>query len=213
MKMGSKLPKRRSIRLKDYDYSQNNAYFVTICTKNRELDINSDVIRGIIRETWENLPSHYPNVSLDEFVIMPNHIHGIIIINNDNNEGIRRGVQLNARTCRPEGVFSNAPTKDYYSKISPRKNTLSVIIRTFKAAVTKLCRERGIECFCWQRNYYEHVIRNDDDLYKTRKYIRENLLKWDQDEENPDNFPGARGVTITMGGEHCTRISRNRSMS
>ncbi len=198
--------------MKDCDYSQNNAYFVTICTKDRLPTIDSGIIRGIIQKAWENLPNHYPAVILDEFVIMPNHIHGIIIINNQNIYGLRRGVQLNARACRPEGVFSNAPTNDYYSKISPRKNTLSVIIRTFKAAVTKLCRERGIECFCWQRNYYEHVIRNDSDLYEPRKYIRDNPSKWDLDEGNPNNF-----LQITrranLGGKHCTRISRNRSMS
>jgi REP element-mobilizing transposase RayT len=184
--MGSKLPKRRSIRLPDYDYSQNNAYFVTICTKNGELDIDSDVIRGIIRKTWENLPSHYPSIILDEFVIMPNHVHGIIIIQN---ESVGAGL-------RPA-----------------RK--LSEIVRAFKSfssrEINKHIDSSGRSF--WQRNYYEHVIRNDDDLYRTRKYIRENPLKWDLDEENPDNFPGAKGATITMGGERCIRISRNRSMS
>jgi REP element-mobilizing transposase RayT len=179
---------RRSMRLEGYDYSQNNAYFVTICTKNRELSTNTDEIRSIIRQVWDNLPDHYDNIILDEFVIMPNHIHGIIIINNRNDKDIRRGVQLNAHPEPPEGVLSNAPTNDYYSKISPQKNTLSVIIRTYKAAVTTLCRKKGVRGFRWQRNYYEHVIRNDEDLYRTRKYIRENPLKWELDEENPDNL-------------------------
>jgi len=85
-------------------------------------------------------------------------------------------------------IRMDAPTEDYYSKISPGRNTLSLIIRTYKAAVTKLCRGRGIEYFCWQRNYYDHVIRNERDLHKTRKYVRENPLKWEIDEENPVNF-------------------------
>lgn len=101
--------------------------------------------------------------------------------------GFRRGVQLNARTW-PKGVFSNAPTNNYYSKISPGKNTLSLIIRTYKAAVTKLCREKGISFSFWHRNYYEHVIRNDSDLHDSRKYIRENPLKLEIDSENPVNL-------------------------
>ena len=194
MKSGSKLPKRRSIRLPDYDYSQNNAYFMTICTKDRLPTIDSGIIRGIIQKAWEKFPNHYPTVILDEFVIMPNHVHGIIIINNDNNEGIRRGEVT-------------SPLR--------KKITLGQIVAYFKYQSTKSINQirRSIGVPFWQRNYYEHVIRNDDDLHRTRRYIRENLLKWDQDEENPDNFPGARGATITMGGEHCTRISRNRSMS
>jgi REP element-mobilizing transposase RayT len=75
--------RKNSLRLEGYDYSQNNAYFVTICTQNKELRIKNERIRSIIRQVWENLPEHYPNIILDEFVIMPNHIHGIIIIQDD----------------------------------------------------------------------------------------------------------------------------------
>lgn len=187
-----KLPVRRSIRLQGYDYSQNNAYFVTICTKDH-LPLFGDVVDGkvilsligrIAVKCWLAIPEHHEIAQINEFVFMPNHMHGIIIINDQN---IRRGVQLNAQSGQ-KGVFSNAPTNDYYSKISPGRNTLSLIIRTYKAAVTKLCRGDGIEYFCWQRNYYEHVIRNDSDLYRSRKYIRENPLKWDIDRENPVNL-------------------------
>ncbi len=194
MKMGSKLPKRRSIRLPDYDYSQNNAYFVTICTKDRLPTIDSGIIRGIIQKAWENLPNHYPTVILDEFMIMPNHIHGIIIISNQNIYGLRRGEVT-------------SPLR--------KKITLGQIVAYFKYQSTKSINQirRSISVPFWQRNYYEHVMRNDDDLYRTRKYIRENPLKWNLDEENPDNFPGARGAIKAMGGERCTRISRSRSMS
>ena len=173
-------PNRRSIRLKGYDYSQNNAYFVTICTKDRLPTIDSEKIREIIRKTWENLPSHYPTVSLDEFTIMPNHMHFIIIVNND--DDIRRGEV----TSPPSVVarFWGRETRPLRKKI-----TLGRIVAYFKYQSTKsinqLRSSSGIPF--WQRNYYEHVIRNDDDLYRTRKYIRENPLNWESDEENPVN--------------------------
>jgi len=155
------LKRKNSLRLKGYDYSRNNAYFVTICTKNRELRIKTDEIRLIIRQVWDNLPDHYDNIILDEFVIMPNHVHGIIIIQDD-------VVGADLRSAR----------------------SLSEIIRAFKSFSTReinkyLCISG--QSF-WQRNYYDHVIRGEKDLYSRRKYIRENPLKWELDEENPVNL-------------------------
>lgn len=159
--------------MKDYDYSQNNAYFVTICTKDRLPTIDSDIIRGIIQKAWENLPSHYPTVILDEFAIMPNHVHGIIIIQD-------KSVGAGLRPARK----------------------LSELVRAFKSFSSREINkhfDNSGHSF-WQRNYYEHVMRNDDDLYRTRKYIRENPLKWDLDEEPPGNFPGAMGGDDKYGG-------------
>ncbi|UCE65480.1 MAG: transposase [Candidatus Zixiibacteriota bacterium] len=162
MSKSTKFPKRKnSLRLKGYDYSQNNAYFVTICTKNRELSIKTDEIRLIIRQVWDNLPDHYDNIILDEFVVMPNHVHGIIIIQDD-------AVGADLRSAR----------------------SLSEIIRAFKSfstrEINKYLKTSG-QSF-WQRNYYDHVIRDEKDLYSKRKYIRENPLKWELDEENPVNL-------------------------
>jgi REP element-mobilizing transposase RayT len=172
---------RRSIRLKDYDYSQAGAYFVTICVKDMKCilgKIQSSKMRlskigGIIQQYWEEIPNHFDSVKLDVFVVMPNHLHGIVYITDD-----CRGVQLNAPT-------KNAP--NFYSSISPGRKTLSVVIRTFKAAVTTHCRKSRIHSSLWQRNYYEHIIRNEEKLDLIRGYILYNPLQWQYDRENPEH--------------------------
>ena len=186
--MKNKFPKynRRSIRLQDYDYSQSGAYFVTVCTKNNEC-LLGNVINGetvlspigkIAQEYLINIPNHFKNVRLDTFVIMPNHIH--LLIYNE-------GVQLNAPTPdnRNNNVQFNSQVKNYYSHISPKKNTLSVIIRTYKSALVQWCRNNNYESFEWQRGYYDHIIRNEEECNKIREYIINNAAKWDLDKENP----------------------------
>ena len=170
---------RRSIRLKDYDYSQEGAYFVTICTHGKEC-ILGHIIDGRVELSpighsvygyWLQIPKHFEAVQLDEFVVMPNHMHGILMI---------------TRCCR--GVKFNAPTRgsDSFSCISPRKDTLAVIVRTYKSVVSRWCRENGYGDFRWQRNYYEHIIRSERDLKEIREYIVNNPMKWDIDAENPE---------------------------
>ena len=173
---------RRSIRLKGYDYSQAGAYFVTIRTKNGEC-VLGDIIGGKMKLSalgkvadrfWLQIPEHFLYVELDEFKVMPNHIHGIILIwNVDNPKPSGRGVQLNTPT-------------DYFSKISPKKKSLSVIIRTYKAVVTTWCRKNGFKNFRWQSNYYDHIIRNARSLDRIRSYISTNPQRWELDRENPD---------------------------
>ncbi len=167
---------RRSVRLRGYDYSQAGAYFVTICTHRRQLFFDDPTIKQFAKECWLAIPEHAPGVELDEWVVMPNHLHGIIFI------GVGRGVQLNAPTHTPRG------RTDPYSVISPKRNTLSVIVRTYKAAVTTACREIERNDFAWQRNYYEHIIRDERALRAIREYIRNNPLKWPLDLDNPKNF-------------------------
>ena len=117
---------------------------------------------GIIaQQCWKQIPRHFENVELDEFVVMPNHIHGIIILNDHG-----RDVQLNVPT-----------------RLSPKKGSLSVIIRTYKAAVTTECRRKGLSDFRWQSRFYEHIIRSDKDLDKIRDYISGNVLQWTFDSE------------------------------
>lgn len=147
---------RRSIRLKGYDYAQPGAYFVTICTRNKELFFEDDGLRIIAERCWLAIPEHFPYVQLDAWIVMPNHVHGVLWI-------VRRGVQL------------NAPTKG----ISPRRGTLSVVVRTYKAVVTTQCRRDGYGYFGWQRNYYGHIVRD-------REYIFNNPLRWHLDRENPE---------------------------
>jgi REP element-mobilizing transposase RayT len=170
---------RRSIRLKRYDYSHPGAYFITICTHNREClfgKINNgkmflNDIGEIAKQCWLEIPHHFPNVSLDEFVIMPNHIHGIIILNDT-------GLNVGANNDSPLPDCSQKPLFR-----SPSR-TIGSIIRGFKIGVTKWCRQNANIYTVWQRNYYEHILRNDHALHRIRQYIVDNPTKWELDMEN-----------------------------
>ncbi|MCP4614774.1 MAG: transposase [Planctomycetes bacterium] len=174
MKHNSALHHRRSIRLKGYDYSQNGAYFVTICTRNKE-SLFGNVTDGkmqlekaglLVESLWLETATIRNDISLDEYVVMPNHIHGIIIIN-------RRG------------TLQRAPTQESFG--SPTLDSIPTIIRLFKSTVTKQINiiRHTPRSPVWQRGYYEHVIRNRQSLAKIRKYIINNPLTWDLDKENP----------------------------
>jgi REP element-mobilizing transposase RayT len=192
---------RRSIRLREYDYSQVGAYFVTICTRNWTC-LLGDVVDGemvtnhagkAVQAIWEALPLHYPSVALDEFVIMPNHVHGVIVLDHvPNRSGV--GAQfiappsaVGAQFIVPpgsQGAINRAPTADDQGT-SGRPTALGEIVRGFKARSTRLLRrDRGCQSI-WQRNYYEHVIRDDESLSRIRDYISQNPLHWAFDGENP----------------------------
>jgi putative transposase len=172
LRTGSGIRRRKNIRLKEYDYSLPGEYFVTICTKdhihsfgeivNEEMKLL--MIGEIADRCWKELPVHFMNIELDEFVVMPNHIHGIIVIK-ENDYG--RDVQLNVPT-----------------RLSPKKGTLSIIIRTYKAAVTTLCRRNNINGFGWQSGYFDHIIRDEKSLIRIRDYIATNPQRWWFDKEN-----------------------------
>ncbi|MFN8562226.1 MAG: transposase [Anaerolineae bacterium] len=158
--------RRRSIRLRDYDYAQQGAYFVTMCTQLRECFFDVPATRQIAEQSWIEIPQHFPGVELDEWIVMPNHVHAIILI---------AAVQPSQKR----------DAESRFSRISPNKRTLSVIVRTYKAAVTTQCRQAGEIEFTWQRNYYERIIRNAAELNTVRQYILDNPTKWDEDVENP----------------------------
>ncbi len=157
-------------RLKDWDYSIPWWYYVTICTKdmkcwfgeikNGKMIYNSFGEKAI--EFFKGIPIHFPITEIDYFVIMPNHVHGIIIIN-DTVE-TRHGVSLQTQFGKPI------------------KNSLSIIINHFKGAVTRFARKNNIVTFKWQPRFYDHIIRNDNDLHRIRTYIQNNPLKWELDE-------------------------------
>jgi putative transposase len=165
---------RRLSRLKEYDYSRPGGYFITICTKNRSCLFgvvdNDRVILNqygeIIQISWLTLPEHYHNVELDVFVIMPNHIHGIIWLT-DVGAGLKPAPTVPACHCHP----------------------LPEIVRGFKTfSSRKINQLRNMSgTALWQRNYYEHVIRRDESLEKIREYIETNPLRWALDKENPVN--------------------------
>ncbi len=176
MKNNVSIHHRRSIRLKGYDYSQPGGYFVTICTQNHEC-VLGEIVDGQVRlspageiasQCWLEIPKHFSNVELNVSVMMPNHVHGIIIIH------------------QTVGVQQVEPLRNEFQHMVPQ--SIGSIIRQYKSSVTRLCREQKYHDFRWQRNYYEHIIRNEADLNRIRKYIDENPWQWHYDEENPKNI-------------------------
>ena len=174
---------RRSMRLRGYDYSQEGAYFITICTDHRELFFDDDALRQIAEECWLAIPEFNPGVELDEWVVMPNHLHGIVVL------GGEMGVLSNTPT---KDVLSNIPTtrdtSNRFSVMSPQRGSLGLVIRKFKSAVTGKCR--GIERFdfAWQSSYYDHIVRNERELNAIRTYIANNPANWNLDRDNRANF-------------------------
>ncbi|MFA4834052.1 MAG: transposase [Patescibacteria group bacterium] len=182
---------RKLNRLKDYNYAQDGWYFVTICAKNREYFfgkiINGEMRLSKIGKTaekfWQEIVIHFPDVKLDEFIIMPNHIHGIIIIENPVAVGNKNVGNKN---------FCSLPNRNN-NYCSPRWQTrwarsLSSVIRGFKIGVKKWCGENDYEHFAWQKSFYDHIIRHEKSLNKIREYIINNPLKWELDRNNPENL-------------------------
>jgi phosphoribosylanthranilate isomerase len=185
---------RRSLRLKDYDYSSAGAYFVTICTQERLPLLNHAEIRSMVRKWWDALPGRFPNIRTDQFVIMPNHIHGVVFIGNaGTNEracqntrrsggsgaGEHMGSPLHRRT-NPVGA-DHCVCPDNGQPSRNLRTTLGRVVQWFKTVTTNdytvAVRRNEAEPFpgrLWQRNYYDHVIRNETDLNDVRQYIIDN---------------------------------------
>ena len=189
MKYNPDIHKRQSIRLKEYDYSEDGAYFVTVCAKDRECIFGTIEDQKVILNDasmmvgkwWMELANKFSNIELDKYVIMPNHFHGIIVITSDYCRG---------EVASPLNVVGNKRPKQMGGETPPlHKHTLGQIVAYFKYQSTKainITRENpGVPI--WQRNYYEHVIRNENALYAVRKYIQDNPLNWDEDDDNPKN--------------------------
>ena len=197
---------RRSVRLRDFDYGQSGAYFVTIVAHWRTL-VCGEVSDGgmvlsaaglIVQATWEGLPCHYPGLALDAFVVMPNHVHALVVLEGE--PGGRAGRRAGFKPA-PTGNgyrragFRPAPTGDAQPRAglrpAPTVHGLFEVVRALKAfsarGINSLLGTAGSPV--WQRGYYEHVIRNDVELDRARRYIVENPLRWELDEENP----GRRG--------------------
>jgi putative transposase len=168
--------RRRSIRLKEYDYSQGGWYFITICVYRKDIVLNN-IINGeihlnafgkIVESTWYDLPNHNDHILLDYFTIMPNHVHGIIVI------------KENPLATAPVGAGSEP---------APTRHGLHEIIRQFKTFSSMRINSKlnGPRSPFWQRNYFERIIRNENEINRIRKYITENPLKWAEDQYNPIN--------------------------
>lgn len=182
---------RRSIRLKGYDYSSEGAYYVTIVAQGREC-LFAEIIDGemhlkgcgeIVQKWWNEIPIHFPDVELGAFVIMPNHIHGIIFIIEDRrSEVLSPHDQPNSNNLKNDNQGGDATQPPL------RKPTLGQIVAYFKYQSTKemnrIETEYAITKF-WQRSYYEHIIRNEKELQQKTEYIMDNPSRWDEDDEDP----------------------------
>ena len=189
----------RPRRLGAYDYAQDGAYSLTICTK-RQAQLFGTVTDGrmelnaagrVVDEVWHGLPLHYPHVELDVFVVMPDHVHGIVVfVGGDSDGGLDSGPRLGsvAGGSRPEEAgYKPAGTK----LEAPRRHGLSEVVRGFKTYSGRRVNElRGTPgTAVWRRGYYEHVVRNEEDMNRIRQYFLENPLRWSLKRENE----GGRG--------------------
>ncbi|MDR2731840.1 MAG: transposase [Fibromonadaceae bacterium] len=217
MKYNPNLHHRHSIRLRDYDYANAGAYFVTVCLNQRipewQLDadkiatanfefptfgkIENDVMilndcGKMVQQLWNEIPQYRQGIKLGEFVIMPDHIHGIIETHNDNkcrgaiyraqkrDVALNHSIQYRIGKTTSQGAINRTPTMDggFATAKNPMLNqNLSNIMRWFKGRTAFECRK--MDCrFKWQRNYWEHVIRNEAEHSKITKYIHNNPILW-----------------------------------
>ena len=185
MKKGA-IHHRRSIRLQGFDYTKEGAYYITICTSDKRLlfgTVNRESVLlnqlgQLAEQCWLEIPDHSPTVTIDYYVVMPNHFHGILVITEPPTDTnlLLPSHSVEAQDPAPCAVEVRVP------RVIPR--SLGAIVRGYKSAITRLAH--GLPGFettlIWQRNYYEHVIRDEDDLYVKRNYIQNNPLQWESDE-------------------------------
>jgi len=173
-----------STRLKNWDYSSAGAYFVTICTKSREHFFGEIVDRKMCysrmgemaAKEWENTKNIRLNAALDEWVVMPNYIHGIIVIKN-----------LPVETHCNASLRGNVQ-QSQTNRFGPQCHNLASVIRGFKGATAKNIHIAGFAKFAWQPGFYDRIIRNEQELTRIREYIVNNPMRWDSDRNNPENL-------------------------
>ncbi len=170
-----------SARLAGWDYATNAAYFVTICTQNR-IHSFGEIIDGQVNLTalgqtawdcWHAIPEHFPFVVLGEFVAMPNHVHGIVVINKSPRE-------VETQNLASLHSIAEKPGRQSLNQFGPQSQNLASIVRGFKIGVTKYARQHQIP-FSWQPRYHDHIIRNAEEYNRIRKYILENPQNWAAD--------------------------------
>ncbi len=188
-----------SARLKNWDYGSNAIYFVTICTQNRE-HYFGNIADGkmelsetgkIAQHFWIEIPTHFPFVKLGEFVVMPNHVHGIIIIDkhidtindsigDDRCDAIVETQNFASLPQNPTSSKNPTPQQTHGNIFGPQSQNLASIIRGFKIGVTKFARNNHIP-FSWQSRFHDHIIRNQESFRRISNYIINNPVNWQDD--------------------------------
>jgi len=193
MAYNPKIHHRKSIRLKGYDYSQAGLYFVTICVQDRKClfgtIVNDEMILNnagtIANECWLEIPNHFPNAVLHEHIVMPNHVHGIIELIRDGISNVGAENFLPLQETPSNESLPNESKRNEFQKMIPR--SIGSIVKGFKIGVTKWFRNVGVENFqprpekIWQRNYYEHIIRDEQSYQRISEYIINNPKNWKED--------------------------------
>jgi REP element-mobilizing transposase RayT len=178
-----------STRLKGWDYTAAGYYYVTICTKNRDCffgeviddDVRLSIIGGIVAEEWLKTEEIRPNVKLDEWIVMPNHMHAILIITHQLPvQTLRRSDESDVETFR-----RNVSTHPSQHPSRLQSNSLGSIIGQFKSVCTKRIWTAGFVEFGWQARFYDRILWDEKSLQKARQYIANNPLKWNMDRDNP----------------------------
>jgi putative transposase len=168
-----------SARLQSWDYGANGAYFITICTQNREHffgeimngEMQLNEIGKLAEQYWVEIPNHFPFIELGNFVVMPNHTHGILIIDKSDGD--------NVETLRCN-VSTHTTKNEQMAKISPKSGTLSTIIRSYKSVVSKNARLIHAD-FNWQSRFHDHIIRDAQSFENIQNYIANNPINWGKD--------------------------------
>ena len=180
-----------SARAPWWDYGQDAAYFVTICTAGRK-HFFGDVVNGIMKLSpvgiiadllWNEIKNHAKNIGLDEYVVMPNHIHGILILNGNrvgHNVETTHALSLPSHALSLPSPPSSVPSPARSRFQNQGKNTLSSIIGSYKSAVSKHAHRLGFE-FAWQSRFHDHIIRNEEEYHRIANYISSNPAKWRED--------------------------------
>jgi len=195
-----------STRLPDHDYGDPGWYFVTICTQDRRCHFG-DVVDGHVQrspigqrahENWKAIPTYFDHARLDAFVVMPNHIHGLIGLAsrpdrdanaNDNNDVETRQWHVstdNTNTAANDENDGRSQKNQFMSAITPDAGSLPVIINQYKGAVTRWARTNRDPGFAWQARYYDRVVRNRHEHHRIRQYIEANPAQWHRDRNHPD---------------------------
>jgi len=190
--IGQSAERRRSLRLKGYDYTCAGAYFVTICAQDQACLFGNIVDGGMclndaghmLARLWNDIPARFVDVEIDTFVVMPNHVHGIIVLPDAANAAATRGATTRV-----------APTEGNVGATLVVAPALGDVVAAFKS-VTTVHYIRGVKTMAWpafrrrlwQRNYYEHVVRDEKALDRIRRYIDENPARWAFDDENPEKI-------------------------